>query len=253
MRLHVLGSSGGYSAPGNPSSGFLLEHGATRLWIDAGHGTFAALQRLADYTKLDAVVLSHVHADHCVDLYALQVALTYQVESPPLHLPLYAPPGSLETLGTLVGENGAERLGKTFPYRSIEEGSAVEVGGIRLRFLRTDHPIHTLAIRAETPDGTLTYSADTGPAADLAGFAAGSDLLICEATYQEGRVGPPVHLTPRPARETPPPPSVQELAVTHVWPTFDPEVSVAEARDAAAGIPVRWARPAEVFRIGGGS
>jgi ribonuclease BN (tRNA processing enzyme) len=250
MRLHVLGSSGGYTAPDNPNSGFLIEHGATRLWMDAGTGTFAALQRLADYTRIDAIVLSHVHADHCADLYPLQVALTYQVGSPPKSVPLHAPPGALESLGGLLGKDGVESLRRTFPYRSIEEGQALEVGGIRLSFLRTDHPIHTLAIRAETPAGTLTYSADTGPGADLAGFAAGSDLLICEATYQEGKVGPPVHLTARQAGDTARRAGVRELAVTHVWPTFDPGISVAEARDAAGGIPVRWARPGEVFQIG---
>src|SRR5436853_2320949 len=82
MRLHVLGSSGGYSAVDNPSSGFLLEHGATRLWMDAGHSTFGALQRVADFKKLDALVLSHLHPDHCADLYAAHVALRYRVDGP---------------------------------------------------------------------------------------------------------------------------------------------------------------------------
>ncbi|HEX4962266.1 MAG TPA: MBL fold metallo-hydrolase [Thermoanaerobaculia bacterium] len=248
MRLYVLGSSGGYSAPDNPCSGFLLEHAAARLWIDAGNGTFAVLQRLADFTRIDAVVLSHLHPDHCADLYPLQVALRYRVDGA-LQLPLYGPPGTLEALGGLLGPDGAKGLAETFPFQAVDEGNPVTAGDFRLSFLRTDHPGHTLAIRVETSAGTLTYSADTGPNADLAGFAQGSDLLLCEATYQEGKAGAPVHLTARQAAETALRAGARELAVTHVWPTFDPQVTLAEARSAAPGLPMRWAHPDEVFPI----
>lgn len=247
MRIHVLGSSGGYSAPGNPCTGFLLEHGPHRIWMDAGNGTFGELQRWTDFTRLDAIVLSHIHPDHCADLFPLYVALRYRVEGP-LTVPLYAPPGSLETLGLLM--DGAEKLRETFPFHPVEEGKTVEVCGMRLSFLRTQHPIHTLAIRAGTDAGTLTYSADTGPETDLAGFAKGSDLLLCEATYQEGKIGAPVHLSARQAAETAVRAGVRELAVTHIWPTFDPQVTLAEARDAAGDLPVRRARLGEVFEVG---
>ncbi len=249
MRLHVLGSSGGYPASDNPNSGFLLEHGDSRLWIDAGTGTFAVLQRLTDFTRLDAVVISHLHPDHCADLYPLQVALRYRVEGA-LRVPLYGPPGTLEALGGLLGADGAKGLGETFPFTAVDAGDTVEVAGCRLRFLRTDHPGHTHAIRVESGAGTFTYSADTGPKADLASFARGSDLLVCEATYQEGKVGAPVHLTARQAGETARKAGVRELAITHIWPTFDPAVTLAEARSAVGGIPVRWARTGEVFAIG---
>jgi ribonuclease BN (tRNA processing enzyme) len=251
MRLHVLGSSGGYPVPGNPNSGFLLEHGETRLWLDAGTGTFAALQGLMDFTRVDALVLSHVHADHCADVLPLYVAIRYGVAGG-LRIPLYCPPGIRETLAPFFLEGGWEELGQAFDFKGIDEGERIEVGGVRMTFLRTQHPAHTLAIRAETPDGVLTYSADTGPATDLAGFARGSDLLVCEATYQEGKVGAPVHLSAREAGETARRAGVRELALTHVWPTFDPEVSLREARETAGELPVRWARAGEVFEAGRG-
>jgi ribonuclease BN (tRNA processing enzyme) len=247
MRLHVLGSSGGYSSPGNPCSGFLLEHGASRIWMDAGNGTFGELQRLADFTKLDALVLSHVHPDHCADFYPLYIALRYRVEGS-LTLPLYAPPGALEALGHLM--DGAAKLSETFPLHTVDTGDTVEIGGVRLSFLRTQHPIHTHAIRAETDAGALTYSADTGPETDLAGFAKGSDLLLCEATYQEGRKGAPLHLSAREAAETAVRAGASELAVTHIWPAFDPQVTLAEARGVAGDLPVRWERLGEVFEVG---
>jgi ribonuclease BN (tRNA processing enzyme) len=249
MRLRVLGSSGGYPAPGNPCTGFLLETGAGRIWIDAGNGTFAELQRWADFTKLDALVLSHVHADHCADVYPLYVAIRFHPGGG-LRLPLYCPPGSREILAPLLLEGGWEQLGLTFDFHTIDAGDAVEVGGACFSFLRTDHPAHTLALRIETASGTLTYSADTGPGADLAGFAQGSDLLVCEATYQEGKMGAPVHLSARQAAETARRAGVRELALTHVWPTYDPRVSVEEAQAAVGNIPVRWAGPGEIFEVG---
>ena len=251
MRLQVLGSSGGYPAAGNPSSGFLLEVAGANIWIDAGHGTFGEIQRLTDFTRVDALVLSHGHADHCVDAFALHVALRYAPEGArDSRLPLYCPPGVREKLGHFLGEGGVEELGRAFDFHTIDVDRPAEIAGARFSFLRMDHPIHTLGIRIETSEGTLTYSADTGPQADLAGFARGSDLLLCEACYQENAQGGPVHLTARQAGETARRAGVRELAVTHIWPTLDPKVSLEEARDGAGDLPIRWARPGEVFEIG---
>lgn len=250
MRLTILGSSGGYSGPNNPTSGFLLEAAGTRLWIDAGTGTFSALQRVADYTRIDAVLVSHVHADHCVDLYALNIALRFH-EQGVLRLPLYCPREVWERVPLLLGDSAeaAEGFRKTFDFHPVDSGEAVEVAGVRVSFLRTDHPNHCLAIRLESDEGVLTYSADTGPGADLAGFARGSDLLLCEATYQEGLVGAPVHLTARQAAETAQRAGARDLVLTHVWPPFDPRRSVEEARAAAGDIPVEWAAPGSVFDV----
>ena len=253
MRLTILGSSGGYSGPNNPTSGFFLETGGARLWIDAGHGTFSALQRVVDYTRLDAVLVSHVHADHCVDLYALNIALRFH-EQGVLKLPLYCPLEVWERVPMLLGDSAEaiEGFHKTFDFHPIAAGETVEVAGSRASFLRTDHPNYCLAMRLETEEGILTYSADTGPGADLAGFAQGSDLLLCEATYQEGLVGAPVHLTARQAAETAVRAGVRDLVVTHVWPAFDPQRSIEEARSAAGDVRVEWAAPGSTFGISRG-
>lgn len=257
MRLTILGSSGGYSGPNNPTSGFLLEAGGARLWIDAGHGTFSALQRVADYAEVDAVLVSHVHADHCVDLLALNIALRFQ-EQGVLRKSLYCPQEVWQRLPLLLGDSAEAKEGfhKTFDFHPVAAGDTVDIAGplagVRVSFLRTDHPNYCLAMRLETGEGILTYSADTGPGADLAGFARGSDLLLCEATYQEGRVGAPTHLTARQAAETALRAGVRDLVLTHVWPPFDPQRSLEEARAVDGDLRVEWAAPGSAFSISRG-
>lgn len=260
MRLTVLGSSGGYPVPGNPSSGFLLVAGEGRIWLDAGGGTLAAIQALQESVdrggvigELDALVLSHVHQDHCLDLLPLSILLRYGTPPPrdQKPLPVYAPPGLADAFARFLGPDDAGKMLPAFRFQTVEEGSEIEVAGLRLRFLRTDHPAHTLALRAETAEGVLAYSADAGPGIDLAPLAAGADLLLCEASYQEGKMGAPVHLSARQAGDLARRAGARRLALTHVWPGFDPEVSVAEARETAGEAEVSWAAPGAVFEAGG--
>jgi len=249
MRLHVLGSSGGYARADNPCTGFLLEEEESRVWIDAGHGTFAALRRVTDFRRLDAVVLSHLHPDHCVDLFALHVALVWG-EGRGTRIPLYAPPGAREFLAGFLFEDGLSKFDAAFDYHPIDAGGETEIGPLRASFLRTQHPIHTLAMRLAGSTGVLTYSADTGPETDLVRFAAGSDLALFEATYQEAFRGAPVHLSATEAGERAAGAGVNRLALTHIWPPLDPGISVAEAQAAAGGIPVVAAEPGGTLEIG---
>jgi ribonuclease BN (tRNA processing enzyme) len=227
-----------------------VEDATARIWLDAGNGTFGALQRVEDFTRIDAILVSHVHPDHCADLYPLWVALRFH-EQGVLCKRLYCPQEVWERVPLLMGDppEAEKSFQQTFDFHPIDAGDVVEVGGVRVSFLRTDHPNHTLAMRLESGSGVLTYSADTGPGADLAGFARGSDLLLCEATYQEGRAGAPVHLSARQAAETARRAGARSLLLTHVWPTFDPGRSVEEARAAAAEIRVEWAAPGGVFDV----
>jgi ribonuclease BN (tRNA processing enzyme) len=249
MRLHVLGSSGGYAREDNPCTGFVLEAAEARLWIDAGHGTFSALRRVVDFRRLDAVVLSHVHPDHCVDLYGLHVALLWG-EGQGVRLPLYAPPGSREVLIPLLFEDGAKKFDAAFDYRVIEEGAEIEIAGVRASFLRTQHPVHTLAMRLEAGGTVLAYSSDTGPETDLASLAQGCDLALFEATFQEAHQGAPVHISATEAAERAVRAGAGRLALTHFWPPLDPQVSLREATEAAGGLPVVNAEPGCVLDIG---
>jgi len=259
MRLTVLGSSAAYPVPGNPSSGYVVEAAGVRLWLDAGTGTFSALQSLAlgegwDWRELDAVILSHAHADHCLDLVPCYYARRFRKDpgrGGDRRLPTFWPTGTREVLGRIIEEAADEdKLGRVFAPREVGNGDEVSVGPVRVTFAATDHRPPTLAARFDDGRHRLVYTADTGPGIDLAPFAEGADLLLAEATYQQGQEGAPVHLTAAQAGELARRAGVGRLVLTHVWPTFDPERSLEEARSTAGGIPVALARPRAVFEVG---
>jgi ribonuclease BN (tRNA processing enzyme) len=105
VELTVLGSSGSFNAPlGGPCSGYLVRSGDTSIWLDCGNGTFGNLQQHVDAENLTAVVITHEHPDHCVDIYGLHVLMRYGLERE--GLPVVAPEGLAEHLGRLTSDTG---------------------------------------------------------------------------------------------------------------------------------------------------
>jgi ribonuclease BN (tRNA processing enzyme) len=250
MRIRVLGSSGIHPTADNPASGFLIDSSKAKVWIDAGNGTFAALQAAEDYLALDAVLVTHGHADHCLDLFPLHYALLLH-EDGPRRLPLYCPQETWDILTRFQGPKKTEdfdRLDRTFDFHPLTEESKVELDGLTLTFARTDHSAYTLAVRGENDTGTFVYTSDTGPGVDLAPFVEGAEFLLCEATYQNDKMGKPVHLSAEQAGDLAQRAKVGELALTHLAPGLDPVKSRDEARKAAGGISVSVARPGRVYQ-----
>jgi len=270
VRLTVLGCSAAYPVPGNPASGYLVETSTGRIWLDAGTGTFAALQAVArqagrHWAELDGLVLSHAHADHCLDVVPLYYALRFLDADPsraigrlprdPRPLPLLWPPGARAVLGPAVHEDRApsgkteDKLGRVFAISPLDTETAVELAGARITCVATDHSVPTLALAFEADGRRLVYSADTGPGVDLAPFAEGADLLLAEATYQEEHMGPPVHLSAAQAGALARRADAGRLVVTHVWPTLDAERSRREAVATAGDVPVDVAAPGRSFDV----
>jgi ribonuclease BN (tRNA processing enzyme) len=243
VELTVLGCSGSYGAPPfGACSGYLVRGGDATIWIDCGNGTLAHLQQHASVEDLDAVVLTHQHPDHVVDIYGLHVLMRYGLER--AGLPVFAPEGLEQRLVTLV-EKG---WGDAFDWKVVGDGDGVDLADLTLRFSRTDHPPPTYAVEVSTDGKRLVYTADTGPGWTVDAFGAGADLVLSEATYQEGRKGVSWHLTAheagRDAREA----KASRLVLTHIWPGFDPAVSVEEGSD-AFGEAVMLAKPHLVTQV----
>jgi ribonuclease BN (tRNA processing enzyme) len=234
--LTVLGCSGSYgSARAGACSGYLLREGDTAIWLDCGNGTFPHLQQHVDPADLSAVVITHEHPDHCVDIYGLHVLLRYGLEQ--TGLPVFAPKGAERRLGGLVAT-----WGETFDWNAVADGDKARIGAIDLRFSRTDHPPPTYAVEAAAAGRRMVYTADTGPDWSVDAFGSGADLVLSEASYLHDDIPINIHLSARQAGDAAREARAQRLMLTHIWPQVDPVASVAEGSE-AFGEPVLLAEP----------
>lgn len=239
MRLTVVGCSGSFPGPDSAASCYLVEVGdggrVHRVLLDLGNGSLGVLQRFADIYAVDAVLLSHLHADHCLDLCAYYVARRYRPGGPAPRLPVYGPAGTAARMARAY--DLPERPGMTdeFDFRDLSE-TAFDIGPLRVRAARVVHPVEAYAFRLEAAGRSLVYSGDTGPSEALVGLAGGADVLVCEAAFDDADDNPPgLHLTGREAGEHASRAGVARLLVTHVPPWGDAASTMRAAADAYAG------------------
>ncbi len=247
MLLTVLGCSGSVPSPGSSASGYLVRAGDTTVVLDLGNGTFGALQRYLDPFSLDALILSHLHPDHCADVSALTVYRRYHPDPSPCdRLPLYGPPEVAERLVAAYAPNAAERsvtdLSDVYDFRPF--GDPFRIGELEVCAVLVDHPCEAYALRITHAGWTLVYSGDTGPCPQLVELATGADVLLAEASWPD-RPGNPrgIHLSGRDAGEAAAAAGVGRLLITHVPPWTDAEQMLTEAKAAFDG-------PTELVRAG---
>lgn len=255
IELTPLGTSAACPAPGGASSSYLLRAGATSLLLDCGPGSIGRLREVIDERAVTAIVLSHMHADHILDLVPYHDGLRYGPRpiTPEGRIPLWTPPGGmarLQALGAALGHD-VDSFDATFVIREYDPAAELVIGDLRLRFAPTQHYIPCWAMRAEAGGAALVYSADTGPLPALADFARGADLLLCEATLLERAEAEerPGHLTAAEAGQLAAAAGAGELLLTHLWPELGLEALLAHARRAFAG-PVALARAGGRYRVG---
>jgi len=213
----VLGCSGTYAGASEACSGYLVDAGGFRILLDCGPGTLANLQKSMLLEEIDAVVISHCHPDHWLELPILRNALRYILLR--TGLPVYP---TSETLGMAEAISGFE-LGPTFDWSLVTGGDDIKIGPCRVRFARTDHPPETLAVRLDHAGSSFAYSADTGPRWSFEELGSGIDLAICEATALDTDMTSGVHLTANQAGEMARRAGVGELVLTHQLPGSDPD------------------------------
>lgn len=245
MKVHVLGSSGTYPVPGRPASGFVVEHGTTRVWCDAGPGTFLSLPFESDL--IDAIVVSHQHPDHCSDLLTAFHSWTYR-PNPRNGVPLFAPAPVWERLVAFVGSS--EKLEQAFAFRPVDDGQQVEVGTLAIEFVAMEHSVPALGSRWLGGGRSLFYTGDTGPQGEWSGRLGGVDVMLAEASYQDATRDPnyPMHMSAREAGEIARRLGVGRLVLTHIPPHLDATRSVHEAEQ-AFDRPVALATPGAWFSV----
>ena len=264
MRLTVLGKSPSWQDAGGACSGYLIEQGDSCVVVDCGNGVFGKLRKFRDYTRVDAVVLSHLHADHWLDLVPFSYALTYAPRQQPVPVDrwqgtdqparpkLIAPRGATECFRRVVGTWGNEDLiENAFEIDEYAADARPELGELRFSFQSVPHFLETFAICVECTNGggKLAFGADSRPSTDLVEFANGCDLLLVEATLpRPERSGERGHLTPREAGEHGKAAGARRLVLTHISDELDELWAKAEAEDAFGG-PVEVAREGAVYTL----
>jgi len=248
MQITVLGSGAAYPRPGGACSGYLVEHASTRIWLDAGNGTYSRLRERVAAHDLDALVLSHDHPDHISDVLLLMYELSYNGSEPNPHpIPVYAPETVAPKLLGLIGPGSAKLFREVFTFNPIT--GPFDVGALRLTPFRVEHPTETYGLEITDGRRRAVYSADTAAFPELTELCRGADLLICEATYVgHVKVEPGVHMWAREAGELAQAAGVGRLVLTHIWGSFDPQDAVIEASDAFDG-PIEAATEGKTYKL----
>ena len=215
MKLTVIGCSGSGPGPDSAASSYLVEQDGFRLLIDLGSGAFGPLQRVLDPGDIDAIFLSHMHADHCLDIAPFVVWHRYSARGRRPRVPLYAPVGADRRLAMAYDDEG-DPLTDVFDFVFIGPGTFA-LGPFQVRTARTAHPVECNAIRLEAGGRSLVYTGDTGPSPDVVELARGADVLLAEAAHPEIEGLPAnLHLTGRQAGAHALSAGVGRLLITHV-------------------------------------
>jgi ribonuclease BN (tRNA processing enzyme) len=225
MHLTVLGGSAASPNAGMGCAGLLVQSDRTRLVLDLGPGTLQELRRHTDFRTLDAVIVSHMHVDHVLDLLALRHALAYNPLPAPAPVPVWLPPGGAELLAQATAPLDAcdepGRFAATVKVAEYVPAWPLTIGDIVLTFAPVVHDIPAWAIRVQAPAGSaLAYTGDTGPAAALAGHFTGVQVLVAEATLLEPGARPTNErgsLTAAEAGELALAAGAEILVLTHMW------------------------------------
>ncbi|MFC8430019.1 MBL fold metallo-hydrolase [Streptomyces sp. NPDC057253] len=235
LSLTVLGTASPHPGPGRPCSGYLLRGGGAEVWVDAGPGTFAELQRHTNPARLTAIWISHLHADHSADLLAAVYAFAFGGLTPPAPIPVYAPPGAAHRLAGFFGRADTRFLSGVLDFQPLYDGHEVRHWNLRLASRAVVHDVEAYGLRAECAGRVLAYSGDSGPCTALVELAAESDVFLCEADLDRHGEGEQVHLTPEDTGDIARKAGARELIVTHVGPTLTRDIATARAAVAFAG------------------
>jgi ribonuclease BN (tRNA processing enzyme) len=263
MKLTIVGCSGSLSGPDSAASSYLVQapyqDRIFSLLLDCGPGAMGALYRYLDPREVDAIALSHLHADHCLDLCGYYVAARYSPNAPWPRRPVYAPANAASRITQAYevpnGEIGPSELGPSiaehFDWRSWQPSQ--RIGPFTVRTVRVNHPVEAYAIRVQEDNprgGVMVYSGDTGPSEALVQLANGVDLLLVESAFLDHPDNPHgMHLSGAQAAAIGQDAGVAAIVLTHIPPWHEPDRVLAEATPHFDG-PVTLAKPGAAWDIG---
>ncbi|YAL84219.1 MBL fold metallo-hydrolase [Dermacoccaceae bacterium W4C1] len=242
MRVTIVGCSGSFAGPLSPASCYLVqaEHEG-RTWslvLDLGNGALGALQRHVALDEVDAVVLSHLHPDHCADLAGYYVVRNYNPTGPMASLPVYAPEGAHHRLARLYAVDRPEDLRDRFDFHDLQHQKSFTVGPFTVTPSEVLHPVEAYGLRVEADGKAVAYTGDTDATPTLGPLMAGCDLVLADSAFVDGRddASRGVHLTgSRAAQAAVDAGGVKRLMLTHIPAWNDPQVCRQQAQEVWPG------------------
>jgi ribonuclease BN (tRNA processing enzyme) len=236
VRATVVGCAGSFPSQESAASCYLIDIGGFRLVLDLGNGSLGSLQRFSGLDEIDAICLSHLHSDHCLDMCGYSVVQTMHPDGPRRPIPVYGPEGTAERLIRAVTVTSpATSMADAFDFSVLTPGT-IEIGPLRVTTARMNHPVETFGFRIEHDGQVLAYSADTGLAPELVRLAAGADVLLCEASFLDRPDLPTdLHLTAGQAGAHAAQAGVGELVLTHLVAWNEPAATLEQAAAAFDG------------------
>lgn len=236
MRLTIVGCSGSFAGPASPASSYLVTaDDGERTWrivLDLGNGALGALQRHIDLASIDALLLSHLHPDHCMDVTGLYVTRKYRPGGGvPGRLPVYGPAGTADRLAAAYEGIDSAGMSRELDFRRVSDGVPVHLGPFVVTPRRVNHPVEAYGFRVEANGRVLAYTGDTDSCDALSPLMRDADLVLADSAFVDGRdTTPDIHLSgSRAAQAALDAGGVRRLMLTHIPAWNEPEVCRAEA------------------------
>ncbi|HRW17412.1 MAG TPA: MBL fold metallo-hydrolase [Dermatophilaceae bacterium] len=233
-RLTVVGCSGSFPGPESAASCYLLqaEHEG-RTWsvvLDLGSGSLGPLQRYLDPRTLDAVVLSHLHADHFLDLCGLYVMQKYQPGGLRRPIPVHGPADTPQRVGLAYYGQPTEAVPE-FDFAAVTDGRRFRIGPFGFLARRVNHPVEAYGYRVECAGRVVTFTGDTDACEALTPLMTGADLVLADTAFVDGRDDVrDIHMSgTRVAQAALAAGGVRRLMLTHIPAWNDREVCRAQA------------------------
>lgn len=248
MRVTVVGCAGSFAGPDSPASSYLVQAEQDgRTWsvvLDLGNGALGPLQRHLDLADLDAVFISHLHPDHCVDVCGLYVTRKYRPDGAvPGRLPVHAPRGAEQRFALMYHGLDGNGMNGELEVHELADVQVTQVGPLTVTAYRVNHPIEAYGFRVEADGRVLAYTGDTDACDALTPLLAGADLALVDSAFVDGRdTARGIHLSgSRAAQAAIDAGGVGRLVLTHIPAWNDAQV----CRDQAAEV---WSGALELAR-----
>lgn len=252
MRMTVIGCSGSYPGPDSTASCYLLEaeHDGRswRVLLELGNGALGALHNYIDPLTVDAVLVSHLHSDHCLDLCGFYVMRKYHPLGPQPRIPVWGPADTADRMARAYDLPLDPGMHEEFDFRPFE--GPFSIGPFAIEPIEVDHPVDAFGLRITADGATIGYSGDTGPCTGFDRVAEGAQLLLAEASFRASDDNPPhLHLTGTDCADAANRGGAERLVLTHIPPWHDKKYALAEAEAVYDG-PVELARSGAVYELG---